>query len=189
MVVQIFWGSDNLGKYQKYVVMNKDKLKSNWKLYTHSEILELLSNKYNFLNDPEFTKQNVIYQSNLIRLILIKELGGCYLDLDVKFLVDTIQLEEELNIVYNNNDVFIYNGYDDVTPSVKYIDLTFFKATQNSQGITYLSNFYLERKYSLSSDVDMVREEHFPEFTKLNCKLIPEKYTCYLFKHLGETHK
>ena len=186
MIVQMFWGSDNLGKYQKYVDMNKDKLKSNWKLYTHSEMLELFGNKYPFLNDPEFRKQGM-FQMDFISLLLMKEVGqGIYIQLDVELFVDTIQLEEEINNI-SNRDLFIYTTDNDYGKPITFLDLFFYKVTQNSNALEYLVNYYLERKYELKMDIDMVSSNVLSELSKLDCKIIPSSTLQYLVDHLLES--
>jgi len=186
MIVQMFWGSDNLGKYQKYVDMNKDKLKSNWKLFTHSEMLELFGNKYPFLNDPEFRKQGM-FQMDFMSLLLMKEVGnGIYIQLDNQFLVDTIQLEEEVNNIYKGN-IFIYTTDNDYGKPLTFLDLSFYKVTQNSKVLEYLVNYYLERKYELKMDIDMLGSNVLSEVRKMDCKLIPSEALQYLVNHLLES--
>jgi hypothetical protein len=186
MIVQMFWGSDNLGEYQKYVDMNKDKLKSNWKLYTHSEMLELFGNKYPFLNDPEFRKQGM-FQMDFLSLLLMKEVGnGIYIELDNQFLVDTIQLEEEVNNIYKG-DIFISDMDDEYPKPIKFVGLWFYKVTKNSEALEYLINYYLERKYELKMDIDMLGPDILSQLSKLNCKLIPAEALHYLIKELSQS--
>jgi len=173
MIIQIFWGSDDIGKYQKYIDLNKDKLKDNWKLLTHSEILKLLNNEYNFLDDPLFRRQNITFQADLVRLLVMEKLGGCYIDLDVEFLVDTIQLEEEANKIHDK-DIFLWDT------------LFFFKVQQNSQSLNYLLNYYIERKYNLQFDFKMLTPKIITALIKLNSKIIKIKEINFLLHHFEE---
>jgi mannosyltransferase OCH1-like enzyme len=173
MIIQIFWGSDNIGKYQKYIDLNKDKLKDNWKLLTHSEILKLLNNEYNFLDDPLFRRQNITFQADLVRLLVMEKLGGCYIDLDVELFVDTVQLEEEVNRIYDK-DIFLWDT------------LFFFKVQQNSQSLKYLLNYYIERKYNLQFDFKMLTPKILSALIKLNSKIIKIKEINFLLQHLEE---
>jgi hypothetical protein len=177
----MFWGSDNLGNYQKYVDMNKDKLKSNWKLYTHSEMLELFGNKYPFLNDPEFRKQGM-FQMDFLSLLLMKEVGeGIYVQLDNQFFVDTIQFEEEVNNIYKG-DIFVSDMDDEYDKPIRFVGLWFYKVTKNSEALEFLLNYYLERKYELKTDIDMLGPDILSQLAKLNCKLIPQRALRYLIK-------
>jgi len=175
MIIQIFWGSDDIGKYQKYIDLNKDKLKDNWKLLTHSDILKLLNNEYNFLDDPLFRRQNITFQADLVRLLVMEKLSGCYIDLDVELFVDTIQLEEEVNKIHDK-DIFFWNY------------LFFFKTYSNSESIKYLVKYYIERKYNLQYDDKMLTPKVTSTLVKLGSKIIQNKEIEHLFHHVSETH-
>jgi hypothetical protein len=172
MIVQVFWGSDNIGKYQKYIDLNKDKLKSNYILLTHTDILKLLS-EYDFLETPLFRRQDITVQADLVRLLVMNKLGGCYIDLDVEFFIDTLTFEEEVNKIHDK-DVFLWNT------------ILFFKTYPNSRALNYLIDLYLERKFNIQLDVRMLTPTVISKLMYFGAKIVLQKDINHLFRHLAE---
>jgi len=174
----IFQINYNTNKFDDYIIRNKhitDKL--NYKLFDTDECNYFLKHynyydKFYSLKVIEFEKwQETAIKCDYLRLLILYELGGIYIDVDVIFYDMMIDLEYFLNKKFSNNNV--------VTESRS---LFFIRGIRQSKYIKSLLNIYKYRN-KLTYDVSSFTVKNFFNF-KLGVRIIQQSTLDKYFYHI-----
>ena len=110
----------------------------------------------------------------LLRLMILYEFGGIYVDADVLFKENIVNLEKDLTDKYDNRNVMLDSG-----------SLYFVKGIKKSKFMRYLLDVYLNRDYMVT-DTIMTKECKLTKFHK-ELMVMPalslNKYFHHDFKH------
>jgi len=170
MIFQIDYKSNN--KYQKYFNYNKRFL-LDYKLFNDNNIQEFL-NQYDYNLDFKIDV-GYEYATNAIlcdalRLMILYELGGVYIDADVYFKPNIINLESNL-----------FNDFGNRTIILSTKSFYFMRAPKHSRYIKYILDLYL-RASKLKLDIHMLKKLKLKEYLD-EIMIIRESYLEPFFTH------
>ena len=171
MIFQIKYKTDD---YNDYYIKNKEYTdKLDYKLFDDNEV-EYFLKHYSYINifnslviDSSALKfKNAIF-CDALRLMILYELGGIYIDSDITMKQKILTLEDDLKIFKENI-------------LLDHLSLFFIKGSQKSDLIYSLLQKY-SKDIPLQLDVKMVKMKDIFKFR--NFSLISEKYLMDYFTH------
>lgn len=168
MIFQINYQTD---KYNSYYDINKpytDKL--DYKLFGTEDIDNFLK-EFGYKEVVETLEYNhLMFLCALLRLLIIYEFGGTYLDSDIVLNPSIKNMEAELDAKFGDRCIIPFTR-----------SLFFIRAPKHSIFIKYLIDKYL-MKIVLTYDVKMLSFLNLPKFSK-DIALVDEETLKQYFKH------
>jgi len=174
MIFQINYQTN---KYDGYILKNRSIVNElNYKLFDDKEIDYFLKHyryedKFHSLSVYESEKwQEVAIKCDYLRLVILYELGGVYIDIDSIFYDGMLGLDYFLNKKFGNNNVVTENR-----------SLFFIRGVKKSKYIKSLVDIYNNRNM-LSYDTSMVSVKSFFNF-RLGVRIIKQSTLDKYFYH------
>jgi len=178
MIFQIDYQSGGL--YDSYFEANKPIITSlDHKVFGDSEIDTFLIDYgyYDLFHSKKVADVHMYAEKPikcaLLRLMILYELGGVYVDADVTFTDEVVSLEKDLN-KYGNRNVVLSNR-----------SLYFIKGVSKSKFIKYMMDLYLNSDYMVTDTV-MNKKHELSMFHKELMIIPPDslsKYFLHSFTH------
>ena len=176
MLFQINIGSKGL--YDSYFESNEPIIDSlDYELFDDSKVDDFLKD-YGYYDIWHKKQVHETYMYGVmaikcafLRLMILYELGGVYVDADVYFTKEVINLESHLNNRFAERNVVLSNR-----------SLYFIKGIKKSDYIKSTLDLYLDAPY-LKSDVRMTSNRRLKQFHK-ELMIVPEEY----FKKYFDVH-
>jgi len=181
MIFQLNYLSD--GKFDGYFEANKQITNSiDYTLFGDKEINDFLM-EYGYYDlfhskqiyEPLMYAENAI-RCDLLRLLILYELGGVYIDADVSFTNEMLFLESDLFDGYGNRNVVLSNR-----------SLYFIKGIKHSKYIKNQIDLYINSEY-LHLDVMMNTKHELTKFHK-ELMIVPNESLFKYFTHNTEVNK
>lgn len=179
MIFQIDYHSG--GRFDSYFELNNGFYDSlDYKLYDNKGIdiflrehghYDLFHSKEVF--EPVRHAENAI-RCDLLRLLILYEFGGVYVDADVTFTNKIVTLENDLEERYGNRNVVLLNR-----------SLYFMKGVRKSNYINYLLDIYKGSEF-LHVDVEMNKRHELSKFHK-ELMVVPNEVLSGYFTHRPDT--
>lgn len=175
MIFQIDYKSE--GKYDKYFDANRNYIDFiDYKLYADSDISYFLG-KYGWEDEFYNAKVHPTYEyahnailCDLLRLMILYEFGGIYVDADVRFRNDIITLEAELQRKFGHRALVVINK-----------SLFFLRASKHSPYIRQLLDVYVKTS-ELTLDIFMNKRHQISKFSD-EMSIVSHDYLNTYFTH------
>lgn len=184
MIFQIDYKSG--GKYDDYFNYNKNYNLVDYYRYD-DKLIEKFLIDYGYLNifknfkiETRFQYAHNAILCDVLRVMILYEIGGIYLDADVKFQEEIVNLDNDLLDKFGNKTIMIDNK-----------SFFFIRAPKHSKYIKMILDSYLKCKY-LSVDVFMLKKHHLLEYLNEVAIITPgflEKYFIHFQVTTDENHK
>jgi len=175
MIFQINYQSS--GKYDAYFYQNRKYIaKMDHKIFRDIEI-EAFLDEYSHADMFHSLKIHPMYEyartailCDVLRLLILYEIGGIYLDADCIFEPEIVLMEQELERSFGSRNLVMDTR-----------SLFFIKGQKQSEFINYLLSLYLNAEY-LTLDVFMINKHKISVyFDSLN--ILSTKYLTKFFRH------
>jgi len=178
MIIQINYNTNIYDEYFKYnqkykelnlCIYDNTKIDSFLKEYNYYDIF------YNYKIPPEYEYASKAILCDALRLMIIYEKGGIYIDSDVYFNNNIYNLESNLEQEFGDRTLML---------STK--SLFFFRAKKHSPYIKHLLDKYLNQKY-LKIDIYMVGGFNLKKYSNELMFLSEDYLTRHYFDHIQIT--
>jgi len=160
----IYFNYNSTFELNDYIIFNDEKINSFLLQFNYYDIF----NSFKVDQSSSFAENAILCDA--LRLMILYEFGGVYIDADVYFKKEIINIENHFQEKFNDRTIILSNR-----------SFYFLRAKKKSKYIKKILDYYIQSKV-LKLDIFMLRNIEILKYHK-ELMIIPEKYLKPFFEH------